>query len=415
LEIARIILKKRGAGGALTPGEKEVRSEEEEEAQSAGEKEVRSAEKKEALTPEEAEALRAWLEQSAGHREFLEKALAGTHLDDFERTVALTDEAGQWRKLRRAIYPAVAWRRWTARAAGVALLLASGWWAWRDSGEQAREILVADRPVEPAKSRAILVLADGQRLAIEERDTVVTTGYSDITVSGGEAVYSPVEREAPAAAGARNRLIVPVGGIFTVTLSDGTRVFMNSASALEYPATFGGESREVALEGEAFFEVARDEARPFVVRAGQTRAVVLGTSFNLFAYEDEPVHKATLVSGRLAIYPAGTAAGTVLRPGIQAAWRPGDDRVETREVDLAASAAWKDGIIMLDEDALDVVTRMLARWYDVSVFFDEENTRHQHTFTGKIDRNLDLESVLRTLTRLGGPRFEIRGREVHVH
>ncbi|MDR1414527.1 MAG: DUF4974 domain-containing protein [Odoribacteraceae bacterium] len=362
---------------------------------------------RQALTPEEEETLRRWTNGEEWH------------LGEFEKVIASSDQKLQWRRLRRATRETAArrkgmasWRQATALAAGVALAIGLGWWAM-SGGEGTDDAAAA--AVEPGRSKVILVLEDGRRLSFENRDTVLVTAHADITFSGGEAAYATVGEGIAGGTPGRNTLIVPVGGIFSVILSDGTRVFLNSESRLEYPVSFGGDTREVSLEGEAFFEVEHDASWPFIVHAGGVRARVLGTSFNVFAYGDEPVHKATLVSGRLEVLVAGAPSGVLLRPGMEAAWRPGEGDAETREVDITARSLWRDGIIMLNEDELDVVMRMLARWYDVRVFFDRESLARQHTFTGRIDRNEDLAGVLRTLTLLGGPRFEIRGREVHVY
>lgn len=368
----------------------------------------------EELTPREKEILRAWLDRSPGKREFHEACRSGSLLDDFDRTVKLSDVRSRWEELYRLVRPARSWRRRVAYAASAALLLSVGWWAWTGRGE--RESLPVGEVIEPARNKAVLVTADGQRHVFEERDTSFSTAHSDIVFSGGEMTDATAgEHPTGVYAGGRNLVIVPVSGIFSVALQDGTRVFLNSASRLEYPVMFGASSREVTLDGEAFFEVASDTARPFIVHAGQMHARVLGTSFNLLAYAEEPVHELTLLSGRLEVYADAARSGMTLRPGTRASWEVTSSRVEVKEIDPAACSLWKEGIIMLDERALDVVARMLERWYDVRMIFEEGVQVHLHTFTGKIDMNLDLGSVLQRLTLLGGPRFEIQGREVHVY
>ncbi|MDR0766081.1 MAG: FecR domain-containing protein [Odoribacteraceae bacterium] len=365
----------------------------------------------ETLTPREEEILREWTGRSPGNREFHESCRAGKFLEDFDRTVALSDARARWEQLHRLTRPSRSWRRQALYAASVAVLLVLGWWSWPGSGE--RKPLPAGETIDPARSKAILVTADGQRHVFEERDTSFSTIHSDILFSGGEMTDATGKRQTETYAGGRNLIIVPVSGIFSVTLQDGTRVFLNSASRLEYPVTFSESSREVTLEGEAFFEVASDTARPFIVHAGRVNARVLGTSFNLLAYVEEPVHELTLLSGRVEIEANDKITG--LRPGTRASWEVASSRVEVKEIDPATCSLWKEGIIMLDERAMDAVARMLERWYDVHMIFEEGVQGHQHTFTGKIDMNLDLGSVLQTLTLLGGPRFEIQGRDVHVY
>ncbi|MDR2414493.1 MAG: FecR domain-containing protein [Odoribacteraceae bacterium] len=382
----------------------------------------------EALSADESEMLRSWMDRAPGNKEFHEACLAGNVPDDFKRVVALANERARWRRLYRGVRGfAPARRRQLFYAASAAVLLAIGWWFAgggngrdeRDRGD-GRLSIAAGEVIAPASSKAVLVTADGQQYAFEERDTTFDAGGSRIVFAGGQMQDATGEGEGgegfaarEAYAGGYNVLIVPVSGIFSVILQDGTRVFLNSASRLEYPVMFGASSREVFLEGEAFFDVASDPGRPFVVRTGNAEARVLGTSFNLLAYADEPVHELTLLSGGVEIASGG--AVTRLRPGTRASWEAPSLQVNVKEIDPATCSLWKENIIMLDERPLKVVARMLERWYDVNILFDEGVEADRHTFTGKIDMNLDLGSVLQTLTLLGGPRFEMEGRSVHVY
>ena len=168
------------------------------------------------------------------------------------------------------------------------------------------------------------------------------------------------------------------------------------------------------LKGEAFFDVTRDPEHPFIVKTGEMNIRVLGTSFNVSAYMDDPAIRTTLFSGRVEILVNETTLKQELRPGMQANWTVGSDEIEVRMVNLDAASLWRDGIIVLDDDELEGVMRMLSRWYNVTYEFKGDG-REKHTFTGKINRNEDLESVLRTLTLLGGPRFEIMGTKVYIY
>ena len=211
-----------------------------------------------------------------------------------------------------------------------------------------------------------------------------------------------------------NTIEVPRGGIYSLVLSDGTKVFLNSDSRLKYPVTFNGEDRRVELSGEAFFEVVSDSSHPFIVHTRDMETRVLGTSFDIQAYPDELTTKTTLLTGRVLVSVNHLSLTETLKPGLQASWTKGTDKITVKEVNVATQALWRDGIIMLDDDGLENVMRMLARWYNVTYEFKGDRSV-KHTFTGKIDRNEDLERVLKTLTLLGGPRFEMKGTTVYIY
>lgn len=370
--------------------------------------------KEERLSEGEGQQLRRWLEESGEHEELFQQVTGGQCLTEFRAIVRLSDQREQWQRLDRLTREkkSIGWRRWLAYAAGVALLLSLGvWFGLQQTKEDKNVVRMA--VIEPGKTQALLRLGDGHEIALRDRDTLVTTASSNINIQMGQVVYE-MKDEVQEAGVEYNTIVVPRGGIYSLVLSDGTKVFLNSESELRYPAKFTGEDRKVDLKGEAFFEVTPDSLRPFIVNAREVQTRVLGTSFNILAYADEPAIRTTLFTGRVEVSVDDTPLKEVLTPGMQASWNVGSDNIVVKKVNMDIQSLWRDGVIMLDDDELESVMRMLARWYNVTYEWKgDQNVKH--TFTGKINRNEDLGSVLSTLTLLGGPRFEIMGTVVYIY
>ncbi|WP_065220664.1 MULTISPECIES: FecR family protein [Butyricimonas] len=366
------------------------------------------------LSKEEELRLRKWLEESGEHQELFRQVVGGQSLAEFREIIRLSDPGDQWQRLDRLTREkkSIGWRRWSAYVAGVALLLSLGlWFGLKQMKEDKNVVRMA--VIEPGKMRALLLLDDGRKIALQERDTLVTTASSNINIQMGQVVYE-MKDEVQETGVEYNTIVVPRGGIYSLVLSDGTKVFLNSESELRYPAKFAEGNRNVYLKGEAFFDVTPDSLRPFIVNAREMQTRVLGTSFNILAYADEPAIRTTLFTGRVEVSVNDTPLKEVLLPGMQANWEIGSDNIGVKKVNMDIQSLWRDGIIMLDDDELESVMRMLARWYNVTYEWKgDRNVRH--TFTGKINRNEDLGSVLSTLTLLGGPRFEIVGTTVYIY
>ncbi len=366
------------------------------------------------LDEEEGRRLREWLEESEEHEELFRQVSGGKKNEEFQNIVRLSDRKEQWRRLERLTRErkSIGRRTWLAYAAGMVLLLGLGlWFGLQRAGKD--ETVVRMAVIEPGKTQALLILNDGQKIALRDRDTSVATSGTSINIRTGQVAYE-MKKEMPDSVVEYNTIVVPRGGIYSLVLSDGTEVFLNSDSELRYPVKFTGKNREVDLKGEAFFEVTPDSLHPFVVQAGEMRTRVLGTSFNIMAYTDEPTIQTTLFTGRVEVSVEQTSLKEVLVPGMQANWEVGADDISVKKVNMDIQSLWRDGIIMLDDDDLESVMRMLARWYNVT--YEWRGDRNvKHTFTGKINRNEDLGSVLSTLTLLGGPRFEIKGTTVYIY
>lgn len=366
------------------------------------------------LDEEEGRRLREWLEESEEHEELFRQVSGGKKNEEFQNIVRLSDRKEQWRRLERLMRErkSIGRRTWLAYAAGTVLLLGLGlWFGLQRAGKD--ETVVRMAVIEPGKTQALLILNDGQKIALRDRDTSVATSGTSINIRTGQVAYE-MKKEMQDSVVEYNTIVVPRGGIYSLVLSDGTEVFLNSDSELRYPVKFTGKNRVVDLKGEAFFEVTPDSLHPFVVQAGEMRTRVLGTSFNIMAYTDEPAIQTTLFTGRVEVSVEQTSLKEVLAPGMQANWEVGADAISVKKVNMDIQSLWRDGIIMLDDDDLESVMRMLARWYNVT--YEWRGDRNvKHTFTGKINRNEDLGSVLSTLTLLGGPRFEIEGTTVYIY
>lgn len=368
---------------------------------------------REKISENEERRLKEWLGESVEHQKWLREYRERLPYREFKEIVEISNSREQWQRLERLVKRQryTGWRKWGAYAAGVALLISMGVWLGLQQ-EEAEVSVTKMAVIEPGTTQALLILDNGQKITLTNQDTLVNTVSSNINVQTGFVRYDVKDVERSVVE--YNTIEVPRGGIYSLELSDGTKVFLNSDSRLKYPVIFSDECREVELIGEAFFEVSPDSLHPFIVHTKDVETRVLGTSFNIQAYPDEPEIQTTLFSGRVQVSVNDLPLREVLEPGMQASWLKGADEICLKKVNMEIHSLWRDGIIMLDDDELESVMRMLSRWYNVIYEF-KGDASIKHTFTGKINRNEDLESVLRTLTLLGGPKFEIEGTVVYVY
>ena len=214
-------------------------------------------------------------------------------------------------------------------------------------------------------------------------------------LKGGETLY--------------NTLATPRGGQYQVCLPDGSRVWLNAESSLRYPTAFTGKDREVQLTGEAYFEVAADKSRPFLVKAGSTETRVLGTHFDIMSYADEGPVRTTLLEGAVRMEQGTHSA--LLQPGEQAQLDNEKGGIVTHLVNTRAVVAWKDGYYYFDRTPMQSVMRQIARWYDVDIVY--QGAAPVDEFVGKIPRTAYVSEVLHIM-ELIGIRFKIEGRKIIV-
>lgn len=261
--------------------------------------------------------------------------------------------------------------------------------------------------IKPGKTTAVLTLSDGKQVILSDSlYTRLKEQTADIHVQGRRLDYSSGDS---GVVGGYNTITVPRGGEYQLTLADGTGVWLNAESVLKYPVAFRGGNREVELRGEAYFEVVKSADHPFIVKTVEMEVEVLGTSFNVCAYEEEKV-QTTLVEGRVRVQ-AGEKK-YMLKPGQQLS-REQNGGIVVREVDVESYVAWKNRRFVFEDDRLEEVLRKLERWYNVA-FFIQDNAVREVRFTGDLPKYEELNKVLNKLELLTYIHFEQRGKTVIV-
>ncbi len=275
--------------------------------------------------------------------------------------------------------------------------------------------------VMPGGNKAVLTLAGGQSIRLSDTGNGKVAAQGNVNIlKKGQGLLSyqvnpQTAKEQNKSMLQYNTLTTPRGGQYRLTLSDGTRVWLNAASSIRYPTAFSTEKRIVEISGEAFFEVAKDASKPFIVKKGDLEIKVLGTAFNVNTYDNESALKVTLLEGSVKV-AAGDQQSALLKPGQQAMINASSAKGVLKLVahaDIEKVVAWKNGLFVFHNDDLGSIMRKLGRWYDVEVSYEDNNMISSH-FTGAIRRQVTLSEVLKMLELAGGARFKIAGRKIIV-
>jgi transmembrane sensor len=335
--------------------------------------------------------------------------------------------------------------RWWLSAAAILLLIGTGAWLWLNRStippkaevveEKAKDQLRND--VLPGGNKAMLTLDNGATIILDSAHTgaLAQQGNTQVVkLNDGQLLYNhtakngenPLTTDPARMTGSDghspltyNTLTTPRGGQYQLVLPDGSTVWLNAASSIRFPAAFTGNERNVEITGEAYFEVKKDPYKPFNVYfsspngGGREGAIqVLGTHFNINAYDDEETIKTTLLEGSVKI--TKDAASAILRPGEQASISQSSQKSHTipvQTVDLEEVMAWKNGAFQFGGATIETVMRQISRWYDVDVEYKGNISLH---FAGTISRNVNISQVLEMLEKAGGIKATIKGNKVIV-
>ncbi|ULQ55449.1 FecR domain-containing protein [Flavihumibacter rivuli] len=364
------------------------------------------------LSPAERDELDEWLLEDAANLRLFEHLTDENELGntlswfqqlDTEKKLAESKADPRFHQPVLAKQPTY-WPYWMA-AAVIVVMLAFWWLQTRMAMPKDPEMgNIATTEIPPGSAQAVLVMENGKKVNLNEtaKDTILEHGVQ-VKRSFGELVY-PSQPQAMTMA--MHRLIVPRKGMYKAVLPDGTRVWLNASSSLSYPNQFAGKERRVELTGEGYFEVVSDPARPFIVRTGEEETTVLGTRFNIRAYETGK-QVTSLVEGKVKLNK-GTIS-KVLIPGQQASFD--QDHWAVNSYDQEQLLGWINDIFLFRNTPVKDVMEELARWYDIEPVFKDKLDFH---LNATIPRHLPLTKLLSVLEKTGHGHYRLEGRTIII-
>jgi ferric-dicitrate binding protein FerR (iron transport regulator) len=288
-------------------------------------------------------------------------------------------------------------------AAAAVLLIGAGSYFWFSHKTyaplQATVGKAKPHDLPPGRDAATLTLADGKTIILDSASGAITQqGGATVINMKGQVSYAHASGKNNEPVVVYNTVTTARGNQYQLILADGSKVWLNSASSLRFPTSFTGDRREVVLDGEGYFEVTKDASKPFHVKTRTQDIEVLGTHFNVNAYNDEDATKTTLLEGKVKVMNQsviGDQQSAILKPGEQAVLTGNSPFTIDHSPDLEQVMAWKNGWFEFDETDIKVIMRQISRWYDVDIKYEAKTTNE--TYGGRISRNLNLSNILKML------------------
>lgn len=372
------------------------------------------AERKRTLTLEEEEILFEWQNESDGNRALYESLkndsnipLKLKELAEYKKEEAYSEFIRQTRKSKIRVMS----RTILKYAAIIVPLLLSVWFFYPEKSEM--ESIVVSSGIQPGTSKAILKLDDGSIVNLEENENLISECDGTIISNNKkEIVYKSKDKKLKSRKLKYNTIEIPRGGEYQLILSDGTKVWLNSETTIKYPVYFTANSRDVYLEGEAFFEVVENKERPFIVHTPEMNVNVLGTSFNVRAYTDEQKSSTTLVTGKVLINQSESKKEYTLNPNEQAVISNHDAIIKT--VNVNPFISWKNGRILFENNTMEEIFNDLSRWYNIEVNYSNPELKSLR-FSIDVERYNDFGDILEILELTQKISFEINEKSVIIN
>lgn len=366
------------------------------------------------ITDDECEELKRWANANEKNKEVLARLLDNSFLENEYRKIKVvkperamldmqmrikmqqTPEAG--RTVRKTVV------KYLVRTAAAILIIVGGYAVYNNmykTTHSTPEVATAGKPTEikHGTTQAIMSFDNGKEIALgddeQENKNLIAQAeqYEDICDV---------------------RLKTPRGGEFRITLEDGTEVWLNAETTLDYPETFADNERRVAVSGEAYFKVAKDAERPFLVETDGQVVRVYGTEFNVHSYKEDAAVSTTLVEGSIALSQAkGNGAELRLTPGRQARFDKASAATDVISVDTSVVTSWRSGMFVFEDQTLEQIMQTLARWYDFEYQFNDVQLA-QTIFMGSVPRYGDFSEVLSILEKSGGLKFRQKDKTIYI-
>jgi len=305
--------------------------------------------------------------------------------------------------------------RWVAAASILIALGFAATYVWKARQQKAppaialtSHVATPRKDLPPGGNKATLLLGNGAvvDLGNVQNGLIKNEAGTRINKQDGRLIYAVSTADM---APEMNTIQTPRGGQYQLILPDGTKVWLDAASSLSYPTAFTGKDRQVRLKGEAYFEVAENKNKPFTVLAGDMQVNVLGTHFNVMAYDDETAIKTTLLEGAVKVTQG--QASHLLAAGQEASFDKSAESFKMRDADGEEAIAWKNGVFQFGGASIETVMREIACWYDVDVEYQGRTDEH---FSGTIARSVNASEVFKMLELTGAVHFSIDGKKIIV-
>lgn len=372
------------------------------------------------IEPEEMKVLARWLEENEGNKELYEKMLKDQYLLDKLDVYNRFDRGKAWSRIEQILVEdpvrirliSSTLLKYAAILVPIAMVAVAALYHFSD--REIREVAEKGEIITPGSQKATLILADGSSVELEKENAVkeILQGDTKITNDQQSLTYNTSESSRKNENVVYNELITPIGGTYQLTLSDQSVVVLNAGSSLRFPVEFEKEKRQVFLSGEAYFKVQHD-GRPFYVTCEAMDVQVLGTSFNISAYEDDAIISTTLVEGSVRVSSGDRGNQKVLAPDDQAIFEKTGSEFEIKKVDTSLYTSWVNGKFEFGNENLDVVMRKLSRWYDFEYVFKNNDAKNFH-FSARISNDQKISTILEMLEMTTDVRFEVRGRTIEI-
>lgn len=364
----------------------------------------------EQLRADDTKALNQWAMSERGRRDMEEQLLRGL-AEAGENFAAGVDYDALLRKLTEKIRSdakrkrAAIRKRYRMAAAAAAVILVLGTTIFINNRQAGEEV------IESGKNIAMLQLSDGRVITLDNNvEELVDQRGAMTVIKNGEILYTD---DLAIDEVIYNKIYVPRGGEYKVVLADGSAVWLNSDTRLRYPLGFAGGERRVFLEGEAYFEVAPDPGKPFIVETTAQELTVLGTGFNVEAYGGDAKTVTTLANGSIEVSNRATGEKRTLVPGEQSQIDAVSGTLTVKTVKVQNVLAWRNGLFVFDDNDLGEIMLKVARWYDVEVRFADPEAR-DIVFRGNLPKYENLDTLLEMIGTISSARFEVEERTVTV-
>ena len=308
----------------------------------------------------------------------------------------------------------IGWKRVAVAVVILGMIISGSWLLLnrktpKEIVKQEKQIRLLPEEIHSKGNQATLTLANGSVIILDSTKNGIITNQGNVKIiklDSGQLAYSTLSSNGAASSEITyNTISTPRAAQYEVVLSDGTKVWLNAASSLRYPTSFSGQDRKVELTGEGYFEVAKNKDKPFHVRVGAVEVEVLGTHFNIMAYDDEAAIQTTLLEGSVKV--SYNNQSDLLKPGRQASLDRTDNKLTTGDANVQQVVAWKNGYFYFDKSDVKTIMRQVSRWYDLDIVY--ESTVPDMKFSGKIERSLPLSGISHLLES-GQIHFRIEGK-----